>query len=121
MSIYREHLVKRFLRDPKWYKLRKLLIHDHPYCSVCGGEKGLEGHHIIPVSIAPKLELSLGNCIVLCRPKRCHQRFGHFDNWKHYNPYILYDAYKWFQLITGEKDTLSPIYEYDNIHKKTTR
>ena len=60
----------------------------------CGGEEKLEVHHIAPFHRWPELELAPGNLITLCeKPGRdCHFTWGHFHNWKLWNPVVRQDA-----------------------------
>lgn len=59
-----------------WRKLRKHIIKSHPYCAVCGWDKKLEGHHILPRHKYPDLSLLESNVIILCR--NCHFCIGHW-------------------------------------------
>ena len=68
-----------------WQKLRRdILKRDDYRCQECGdrNRKGrgsrinLEVHHIIAISVDPKLALDAANCITLCRP--CHYKTHSF-------------------------------------------
>ena len=95
----RELFFKQLFRHSAWPIVRKKFIEHYPYCNVCGNKKRLEVHHIIPVHLAPELELDFNNLITLCRPKRCHLLFGHLNHWKSYNPEVVTDSYYWKRKI----------------------
>ncbi len=86
MTIFREHVVKRFTRSSKWPKLRKAHIKLFPKCAVCGKKKKLEVHHNMSFYLFPHLELNPNNLTTLCR--RHHFHIGHLEYWKSYNPQI---------------------------------
>ncbi len=99
-GLIREHLIKRFTRSPKWPRVRKNFLKEHPKCAVCERRHNLQVHHIIPVHIKPDLELDPNNLITLCG--RCHLLFGHLNNWKHYNypkEVFLHDVNYWNKKI----------------------
>ncbi|MFA7219167.1 MAG: HNH endonuclease signature motif containing protein [Synergistaceae bacterium] len=73
----------------RWRKLRNEYIEEHPYCEVCGYRSlNNDVHHIIPRHIDPSRILDKGNLMTLCKRYRCHLRFGHFGNYKYWNPDI---------------------------------
>ena len=75
-----------------WRKLRKAVIGKHPFCAMCGWDKHLEGHHIIPRHVDPSKALDYDNIIVLC--KNCHFCIGHWCNFvDEYNIDIEYISY----------------------------
>lgn len=75
----------------RWRNLRAACIKEQPHCSVCGWDKRLEGHHIIPRHVAPNLALIKKNVIVLC--KKCHFTIGHWCDFRDdYNRDIEYVA-----------------------------
>ncbi len=86
MSIYREHIIKRFTRSSMWSKVRKAFISVNSVCEVCGKKKGLEVHHKLPFHLYPELELDSGNLATLCR--KHHLTIGHLEYWKSYNPQL---------------------------------
>ena len=49
-------------------KLRQILIEEEGYCRVCGDNRVLELHHIIPQEFGGKT--TKGNCVLLC--PTCH-------------------------------------------------
>lgn len=70
-----------------------------PECQACGGTDKLEVHHIHPFHLSPALELAPGNLITLCEKKGhdCHFCWGHFHNWKLYNPVVIQDVARYRQ------------------------
>lgn len=91
-------------RSSKWNKIRKEHLKKHPTCSVCGGKKSLEVHHIKPFNSHPELELDPNNLITLCESKKnganCHLLFGHLGNYKTINPNSVQDSKIWFGKIS---------------------
>lgn len=84
-------------RSPKWRKVRADFLKTHPVCAVCGSNKVLEVHHIIPFNIRPDLELVPDNLITLCESKKrgglnCHLIIGHGGNYRDFNPDVVKDA-----------------------------
>jgi 5-methylcytosine-specific restriction endonuclease McrA len=76
-------------RSDRWPKVRALKIAVTPLCESCGGTKRLQVHHVRPFHLDPTLELDMSNLIVLCMgPLECHERLGHGDDFKAYNPKI---------------------------------
>jgi len=94
-------------RSKEWTTLRKrVLKNSDAKCAVCGSTKKLELHHILPFNLFPDLELEEGNLIILCDGngrfgiKSCHLLFGHYGNFKLYNPNVHDDAFVWNHKIT---------------------
>ena len=59
-------------------------------CACCKGTDNLTVHHIIPISVDPRLRNRKSNLIVLCG--RCHNYVGHCgDTGRYYNPRVLED------------------------------
>ena len=56
-------------------------------CQMCGTRKQLHVHHIMPWHVSEELRYSFDNLITLCQPD--HFRFGHWLDWKQYNPNIV--------------------------------
>lgn len=81
-------------RSPHWRKVRKQHLALEPSCRACGSVVKLEVHHIHPFHLHPELELSQANLITLCeKPGHCcHFTFGHFHNWRLFNPDVVVDA-----------------------------
>lgn len=78
-------------------------LDQHRTCSVCGGDKRLEVHHIKPFHLHPELELDPLNLITLCEELRgglnCHLLFGHLGNFKSVNVGVVGDAGVWSEKI----------------------
>jgi len=78
----------------KMSKAKKSYKKNYPECASCGSTKGLEVHHILPVSKFPHLASDPNNFITLCdglfnSNSGCHCKFGHFGNFKSkYNIHI---------------------------------
>jgi len=75
-------------RSKDWPKLRNQWLQVHPRCAVCGEQKHLEVHHLIPVHFDPSKELDVTNLITLCEQKshNDHLLVGHLLDWKSMNP-----------------------------------
>lgn len=88
-------------RSSKWRKVRSDFLRQNPTCAVCGSEKNIVPHHIIPVHMDPDKELDPDNLISLCENKtfNCHFFFGHLKNWTKYNLNIIEDARIWKERI----------------------
>lgn len=89
-------------RSGKWPKVREEHLRKHPVCEVCGHDKGLNVHHIIPYHIKPELELDPDNLITLgeeCPTGNHHLLFGHLGNWKSWNKDVRKDAAEWRKKI----------------------
>ncbi len=86
-------------RSPKWRKLRKVFINEHPRCFVCDSKKKVEVHHKVPFHIAPDLELKEDNLVSLCENKKygicCHLLIGHLGNYQRINVNVEYDMRTW--------------------------
>lgn len=81
-------------RSPKWYEVRKSHLLLQISCRACESRKKLEVHHIEPFDLKPELELEPSNLITLCR--KCHLIFGHFGNYRTYNPNVVSDSNYYF-------------------------
>lgn len=78
-------LLTHFLRsDARWNAVRAKNVGTE--CRMCGDSKHLEVHHIIPWEVCHTGRYDPDNLITLCR--ECHFRFGHFRDWKDWNPKI---------------------------------
>ena len=83
------------VRSPLWSKTkREFEKKNSKMCSVCGGEKEVQLHHIKPFHLHPELELEHTNLIWLCEaPNRnCHLNMGHLNSFHSYNVDIKKDA-----------------------------
>lgn len=78
-------------RSPRWEKVRKFHLKEFPACAACARvDKKNEVHHVIPFHVDPEKELDLTNLLTLC--ERHHLVFGHFDNYRTYNPKVRESA-----------------------------
>jgi hypothetical protein len=80
-----------FGRSSSWKKVRANHLIKFPYCAACGRVDSLEVHHIIPYQVDNSKELDPDNLITLCG-KYCHFVFGHYMDWKSWNPNIVEDS-----------------------------
>jgi 5-methylcytosine-specific restriction endonuclease McrA len=71
-------------RRQDWLRLKARHLKKEPCCQACGRRGALDVHHIVPVHIAPALELSEHNLITLCASP-CHLVFGHLMSYNCYN------------------------------------
>lgn len=85
-------------RSDRWPRVRRAHLLHEPTCQACGTLDKLEVHHIHPFHIHPELELDQANLITLCeKPGHdCHFVFGHFHNWKRWNPNVRSDSTHYF-------------------------
>jgi 5-methylcytosine-specific restriction protein A len=85
-------------RSSRWQGVRDRFIQGK-VCAICGGNKLLTVHHILPFHTHPELELDMSNLIVLCEgnpSQNCHLQFGHFNNFStKWNPNIIKEAEIW--------------------------
>ncbi len=101
-------------RSPLWRKVRAEHLLEFPECAICGGNKKIQVHHIIPYHLAPTLELEPSNLITLCVAGKgglnCHLFFGHLGNFRLYNPSVALDAFLWHHKIKEAKgaDSFEP-------------
>jgi len=70
-----------------WRRVRNSYYRDNPACAACGYHKDIQVHHVVPWHAAPELRYTYSNLVSLCQP--CHFRFGHFCDWRKWNPRIL--------------------------------
>ena len=70
----------------QWRKTRNAYVKEHPKCAACGYDKDLEVHHCKPWHLYPALRYDFENLVTLC--SACHFRYGHGQNYKHWNPQI---------------------------------
>ena len=82
------YILEMRTRSPHWPVVRRNHLEKEPRCTACDTDKDLEVHHVIPVSVNPAREEDPENLITLCGSGRhnCHLVFGHFMNYKCYNP-----------------------------------
>ena len=94
MNITRTYLNFKALTIPtQWQmtKAKRAYKKEHAICAVCGVEKDLEVHHVIPVHVDSTKACDPDNFITLCdwRNHGCHYIWGHHRNFRtKWNPYI---------------------------------
>jgi len=98
MWFFKQKEVRYAERSSQWPALRKQHIKKQPCCMACGSCKKPEVHHIVPVHLAPQLELDPENLITLC-DKYCHFIFGHLMNYKSWNVDVLEDSKAYLKKI----------------------
>jgi len=79
-------------RSSQWPCVRALFLQFNPTCAACGGKKGLQVHHMVPVHLSPSRELDTKNLIVLCEDNCCHLMVGHLGSFLSFNPDVEQDA-----------------------------
>ena len=81
-------------RSSQWPRVRREHLKREPACQACRTGDKLEVHHIHPFHLRPELELDDSNLVTLCeKPGHdCHFVFGHFHNWRRWNPNVREDA-----------------------------
>ena len=85
-------------RAPRWPKLRREHLEREPRCAACGTKEGVVPHHVVLVSVDPRMELEPTNLITLCESKthNCHLIWGHLLDWSKGNPHVRADAAAYF-------------------------
>lgn len=93
-------------RSGKWPAFERAFLAAHPTCAACGATgsaAGIQGHHILPFHLFPKLELEESNIIAMCRPNGgndgCHYFVGHLKSWESWNSAVRKDAATWLAKI----------------------
>lgn len=86
--------VLAYPRSSKWRKVRLAHLENNPRCAICGSDKNVVPHHIVPVHLDPDRELDPENLISLCESEsfNCHLFFGHLKNWTRCNTDIMKDV-----------------------------
>lgn len=59
-----------FENKKKWLELKSKILYEKQKCEVCGTNRQLQVHHILPRFSNPELAMDLENLMVLCR--ECH-------------------------------------------------
>ena len=97
-------------RSSDWPSVRQAHLKENPTCAACGGESGVEVHHIKPFHLAPELELDPKNLVSLCESKKygvnCHLFFGHLGNYQVENPHVLEDVKRCKKRFSERKEQL---------------
>lgn len=88
-------------RSSKWNRTRKEFIKHHDECEVCGKDKTLNVHHIVPFHVDPRKELVFSNLMTLCRT--CHFIFGHLKYWRSWNENVYEDVEIWRKKMDNRK------------------
>jgi len=86
MRLYLRNAAYAARHPVRTYRVRKACrehVKAHPVCEWCGGTKGVEAHHVIPLWQDDSLAADPANFISLCRPKRCHLLVGHGGSYTH--------------------------------------
>jgi 5-methylcytosine-specific restriction protein A len=78
-------------RSSSWAKVRSQHLSRNPCCAACGRSIKVDVHHIEPVHLNPSRELDFNNLITLCS-NPCHFVFGHFMDYKSWNPNVIEDC-----------------------------
>ena len=86
-------------RSSQWPKVRAEHLAKYPNCAVCGGKEMIECHHKQPFHLFPERELDESNLISLCSKRNCHLIFGHYFNFKKFNPNVDKEAKEWREKI----------------------
>jgi len=82
-------------RSGRWPAIQRAFLRKHPTCAVCGSNRNLNAHHIIPFEYGGA-ELDPDNLITLCCGTfNCHLLFGHLGNYTAANPLVRADAEVW--------------------------
>lgn len=74
----REHTTSRYsdlYKSSEWKELRRKIIQEHPYCSICGTRFNLQVHHNYPKGVdysSPDLFFNPSALEVLCTS--CHSK-----------------------------------------------
>lgn len=78
-------------RSSEWPKVKREHLKNNPNCETCGKTDKITVHHILPFHLFPNKELDSKNLITLCEGDicNCHLVFGHWFDWKKYNPDIV--------------------------------
>lgn len=76
-------------RHSSWRNVRARHLASFPACAACGFTRALHVHHVVPIEIAPELELCAENLLTLgsnCPSGNHHILFGHGQNWRTWVP-----------------------------------
>lgn len=114
MSVMKKPLDNK--RSREWPKVRKAFLKGK-VCSVCGGSKKLEAHHIMPFHVDKSLETDPNNLLALCeglKELNCHLVIGHLLNFRGYNPNVIADAAAWNKKILENKERIKNLKDGKN-------
>ena len=91
---------KDWRRESKAFKKGKV-------CAMTGTKKKLQVHHVFPVWLFPEKEMDKRYWIVLSGKKLYgvvpHLFLAHLGNYRRYNPNIVKDAAKWYNILKGRE------------------
>jgi 5-methylcytosine-specific restriction endonuclease McrA len=96
LNILKSKEIRYAARSAKWSKIRKEHLSKNPSCFACGRSSKVEVHHIEPVHINPDKELDPDNLVTLC-DSPCHIVFGHFLDYKSWNPRVIEDCMVYYK------------------------
>lgn len=98
-------------RSSGWRAVRVEHLKKFPRCIVCGSEKNVVPHHVVPFHLDPSKELDPNNLVTLCESPtfNCHLFFGHLKRWDRHNPNVIQDAECWRMKIeeADKRDEIS--------------
>ena len=72
--------IESFKNHKKWLELKSILLYEKKVCEICGSDKSLQVHHILPRSSNPELIMDKENLMVLC--EECHKKIHAKDKYK---------------------------------------
>lgn len=84
---FRRQFDDLFGRSSKWSEVRAEHLKREPRCRVCGSDRDMEVHHILPYGEDAGRELDPANLISCCHD--CHFVVAHAGNWRTYRPDIV--------------------------------
>lgn len=96
LDFFKLKKIRFAVRSSKWSKIRKEHLDNYPNCAACGKSIKVEVHHIEPVHINPNKELDPNNLVTLC-DSPCHIVFGHFMDYKSWNPSVIKDCMVYYK------------------------
>lgn len=80
-------------RHKDWPRVRAAHLRREPVCQICGTDKDLDVHHVVPVHEDASLELLASNLLTLCRHD--HFVWGHLCDWRVANRTLRADVRAW--------------------------
>lgn len=95
LDLFSRKELRYSVRSSRWKTLRSNHLKENPRCAACGRSTKVEVHHIEPVHLNPDRELDTSNLITLC-DSPCHIVFGHFMDYKSWNPDVIKDCMVYF-------------------------
>jgi hypothetical protein len=93
-------------RNPAWERKSKAWLVGKR-CEVCGAKENLECHHRYPYHLFPEREMDSRYWHALCRkPHDCHRLWGHFGDFKLFNPLLKELIAIWTFMVRMAKSLL---------------